>query len=90
MSNRHSKWHKEIGGDWGCVKIKNKWIWYDCLICAREKYPDKFNETPRWQGPPSKAIIAAKINRINERVPCDGAAIHKRFFERKMGLYGSE
>ena len=58
MSNKTSKWYKEIGGDSGTVKIGSTWFRYSCLMCARFRYPSKFR-TDRWQGPPSPAITRA-------------------------------
>jgi|WetSurMetagenome_2_1015567.scaffolds.fasta_scaffold03175_25 hypothetical protein len=83
MGNRQSNWYKEIGGDWGTVKIGRKWIWYDCLWCARYLYPKEFS-TPRWQGPPSKAIIKASAARIGgTKVHCSGAKKHKEIIKFK-------
>jgi len=57
-TNRHSRWYKTVGGDFGAVKLGGKWVWYNCLVCARYAHPEEF-KTPRWQGPPSSAIIRA-------------------------------
>jgi hypothetical protein len=75
-TNKDARWYKEIGGNWGTVKIGRKWVWYDCLLCARAWYPKQF-KTVRWQGPPSAAIVNAHNNRTKFRVTCGGANMHK-------------
>lgn len=82
MNNKTSKWYKQIGGDFGCVKLKNKWVWYDCLHCARHMYPHLF-ATPRWQGPPSNAIINATNLKAVSRIACQGPEMHKEIWQLK-------
>lgn len=67
MSNRQSKWYKEIGGDSGTVKLGTTWSRYSCLMCVRYRYPDKF-KTDRWQGPPSSAITRSLNGPV--MIPC--------------------
>lgn len=86
MSNLSAKWYKEIGGDFGAMKSprdRRKWVWYDCLQCAREAHPETF-KTPRWQGPPSKAISKAYRERQADRIPCGGAENHRGMYIRLM------
>jgi hypothetical protein len=83
MSNKTSQWYKEIGGDFGCIRPKGKpWVWYDCLLCARYQFPEIF-KTQRWQGPPSKAILRGKANRVNRRLICFGGAYHNEILKNK-------
>lgn len=81
-TNRKSKWYKMVGGDFGCIKLQGKWIWYDCLICARTMFPDHFM-TPRWQGPPSPAIEKT-IKERPTRIYCGGSDMHNLVFKNKV------
>ena len=60
ISNKHAKWYKVIGGDFGAVKIGTQWRNFTCLYCLRNNvFRKHLFKKPRWQGPPSRAIINA-------------------------------
>lgn len=82
-TNREALWYKEIGGDFGAFRysLGRRWEWYDCLQCARFDNPGVFS-TPRWQGPPSPRIVAAKKRaEKGKAIRCKGAAYHKKIME---------
>ena len=68
-ANRHKKWYKVIGGDFGAIKPGRKWVRYNCLYCIKKIYPELIYGELRWQGPPSKAIVDA-MNRIPTDFKC--------------------
>jgi len=85
-TNRDCLWFKPYGGDHGAMRRSRgrRWVWYDCLHCARFDNPEVFS-TPRWQGPPSEAIVKAMKRAYNgEAIRCKGADYHKKIREAKI------